>query len=115
MKTTLLALLLLLSGSALAVDIEFQGTPKSRTLLTKDGAVRETLDARESQKYALKITRDGPQYYWASRGDVALLKVTNGEFTTYIAPSGEGYIRIANGAYVEHLTVEMTSVTYYGK
>jgi hypothetical protein len=115
MKTTLLVLTLLVSGSAFAVDIEFQGTPKSRTLVSKDGSVRETLDAKEAKKYSVTITRDGPQYYWASRGDIPLLKLKSGAFTTYISPTGQGYIRITDGAYVEHLTQEMTSVTYYGK
>ncbi len=117
MKTALTILLMLLSWSVLAVEVEFQGTPRSRTSITNDHTVREVLDKKEAAKYSVSITREGDQYFWASRGNLPLIKTKSGAYTTYISSTGEGYIRVRDDQhiYVEHLTVEMTSVTYYGR
>jgi hypothetical protein len=74
MKTALTILLTLLSWSVLAVEVEFKGTPRTRTSISNEHTVREVLDKKESAKYLVSITREGDQYFWASRGNVPLNK-----------------------------------------
>ena len=69
-------------------------------------------------------------YYWASRENTELVRIDSGAFTTYVALTGAGYVRVirteqkqaasranpteASFDYVEHLVIGLRSVTYYG-
>ena len=77
------------------------------------------------------ISRIGDRYYWATRENKEMVAIESGAFITFIAIEGAGYIKVikpemkgvaslmgdaeARFDYVEHLTIGLSSVTYFGK
>lgn len=83
---------------------------------------------------AVRISSDGENYYWASRGNVPLIKTESEGFVTYVATTGAGYIRVMSQTmrqaykklsriekaklgylYMEHLTHMMGALVYFGE
>jgi hypothetical protein len=112
----------------------FVGTPSLK--ITEEGSARQVdkLTEKEARDYRLVITQDGDRYLWASRKNIVLIQVVSGSYVTFVATNGSGYIRTyaphmfealsqmsledqksEQFHYVEHLTVMLGSVTYYGK
>ena len=114
-----------------AREIIFVGVP-IKAIKTSESS-SDTKLLTDSEKIKVVITKEGENYYWTSRGDIALYPTTSGNYITYIAFNGAGYIRIINletqtmiallpdelkidnYSYVEHLTYRMGSFTYYGR
>lgn len=77
------------------------------------------------------ISKIGNDYYWASRDNVKLLRRESGSFVTFVGESKGGYVKIIYPKekkaaallseteqtfdYVEHLTIGLRSVNYWGK
>lgn len=100
--------------------------------ITEGGTDRipEALSPDKAGNLGVVISRIGDRYYWASRENKEMVRREFGAFITYIAVDGAGYVRlIAPGMkkaasllgpseekfdYVEHLTMGLRSITYYG-
>lgn len=114
---------LLVSASAAAAETEFEGTPQTKVEVTLGATTSEAVPRDEREKRRVVITRDGDKYYWASRNNTPLYKLDSGDYVTYVAATGVGYVRVLsprkaigrNVTYMEHLTVQMGSITYFGK
>jgi hypothetical protein len=114
---------LLASGGAVSADTEFEGTPQTRVEVTLGATTSEAVPKAEAVKRRVVITREGNQYFWASRDNTPLYKLDSGDYVTYVAATGVGYVRVLspskaqgrNVRYMEHLTVRMGSITYFGR
>lgn len=136
MKRTLLIFLILFSSSPLLAKetIIFTGFPEVK--ISEGGTFRipEKLTKAKAIEYKCTITKIGDKYFWTTRENRKLISVESGNFITYLAINGEGYVRVVKpegrnlvrkiGAiakdpegqfdYVEHLLLGLKSVTYYG-
>ena len=109
----------------------FRGTPSVK--VSEGGIERmpEAISPDRGANLQCVISRIGDAYYWASRENTELVRIDSGAFTTYVALSGAGYVRVirpeqkqaaalaspteASFDYVEHVVVGLRSITYYGK
>lgn len=122
-KLAFLAAAWLAGTGASAVDTEFEGTPQTKVEVTLGAASSDVVPKDERAKRRVVITRDGDKYYWASRDNTPLYKLDSGDYVTYVSATGVGYVRVLsprksigrNVRYMEHLTVQMGSITYFGK
>jgi hypothetical protein len=123
MRVFLLACLLA-TGLFAQETVVFRGVPQVR--FDADG--RETnphaLSDEGGQKGSCRIVSKGKRFYWASRGNRELIRADAGDYTYYISPEGSGYVKIFTGAsggakppfdYMEQLTSELKTFTYWGK
>ena len=132
MKRLLFVAVLLLYSSAYAESLTvFKGRPSIK--VSEGGVTRtpEKLDPSKVVNLACVISKIGNEYFWASRENTPLSPVESGAFITFVALNGSGYVRIIKSDlkqtaslmsetekefdYVEHLTIGLRSVTYYGK
>jgi hypothetical protein len=129
MKIALSILLSLFTMQSLAQELVLSGTPSKMIEVDQFGDRRTQSDFVENK---LQITKDGENYYWASRGNIPLARTSSGIYITYIAADGSGYIKTVNETakakfieqspdntvgrytYVEHITHDLTSITLYG-
>ncbi len=120
----------LFTTSLVAQEVVLVGTPAKLVELDQFG---DRATYNDFLKVNLRITRDGEQYYWASRGDIPLARKEDGIYVTYVALDGSGYIQTVNETarerflsaapdnivgrytYVEHLLNHMMSTTIYGR
>jgi hypothetical protein len=96
-----------------------EGTPRVKIDATREGAVREVLDAAEAAKNRLTIKIADGRFYWAGQGDQPL-SVTSAGGYTYLSSTEPGrYMRFTwlnnTLAYVEHVDTPLGSVTYWGE
>ena len=104
-----------------AQDDGFIGAPLVRVDADGNEVKRTELSEAAGEKYACRIARKGRRYVWASRGDRELTRSVSGDWTYYVSPEGSGYVKVLTGAsgqafdYVEHVTGEFKTVTYWGK
>lgn len=130
MRLLLLMLLSLLSAELFAQEVVLSGTPE-KIIETDQFGNRATYS--DFLKIDLRIVKDRDNYYWASRGNVPLAKISSGIYITYIAADGSGYVRTVNETarerfieqtpdnlvgrytYVEHISHDLTSSTIYGR
>lgn len=106
--------------------VVFRASPSVRVTSDPGRAERRELSPRERAANQVLIVQRGGNYYWASRGDRLLVHITSGAFHLYIDPRGGGYVKVyvpPAGAspsgetqlqYFEHVSVLMTTVTYWG-
>lgn len=109
----------------------FTGIPSTK--VTESGIERnaEKIEQSKALSVACVVKEIDGKFFWETRGNKALLKIDSGAFITFFAVDGSGYIRVIkpslkdaasvmsntekNFDYVEHLTLGLRSVTYYGK
>jgi|SRR5690606_29075490 hypothetical protein len=138
MRNSLLAVCLLLSLGSVARTIVpqekvvFEGQPTSTAWVGPAVADRRSLTDDESKEFVVRIVENGGRYFWATRGMKELRRVVDEGFITYQAVDGRGYVRVRTAAsasqvsaasqhtrpaveYVEHLVMELGSITYYGR
>jgi hypothetical protein len=115
-------LLAAVAGSALdAQDEGFTGTPLVRVDADGNETKRTELSEVAGEKYACRIMRKGRRYLWTSRGNRELERTVSGDWTYYVSPEGSGYVKVLTGVegqpfdYLEHVTGEFKTVTYWGK
>lgn len=106
--------------AAQAGEVEFIGTPMIRVDADENEVKRTTINEAGGRKYQCRVEKKGRKYIWASRGDRELIRSDAGDWTYYISPQGSGYVKVFSGTglaydYVEHVTGELTTVTYWGK
>lgn len=130
MKIVLFILASLVGVPSIAQEVILTGTPSKIVEIDQLGD-KTTLS--EFLKIDLRITSDGENYFWASRGNIPLAVTSSGIYITYIAVDGSGYIRTVNDTarerfleqspdnvvgrytYVEHISNDLTSTTVYGR
>jgi hypothetical protein len=116
-------LAVLASAGAVAAETEFEGTPDLKVEVTLGAATSEKVSKTEAAERRVIITREGDQYFWASRNNTPLYRLDSGDYITYVAATGVGYVRVLSRSkargrhvtYMEHLTVRLGSITYFGK
>ena len=116
---------LLLAAAAVPVlqaqDDSFTGAPLVRVDADGNEVKRTELSEAAGEKYACRIVRKGRRYVWASRDNRELTRSVAGDWTYYVSPEGSGYVKVLTGVtgrpfdYVEHVTGEFKTVTYWGK
>jgi hypothetical protein len=119
--------------NARATALEFEGTPVLKVEVS-DGAVQTLpVPKQTSLKYGVRVERTPTGYVWASRNNVPLVRVESGDYVTYTATTGAGYLRVLapvmrkallalpdgerekEFVYMEHMVHRMGSITYFGK
>ena len=121
MKTKIFIAAVLLAVSATAAsEVIFEGTPHTRYILGGDTPQTVNLTPSEASEYKVIISKEGDNYFWTSREDTQVVPITSGIFITYVALSGTGYVRTVMPGlnitqYTEHLLINFTGITYYGK
>ncbi len=113
-------------------EVIFTGVPEVR--ISEGGVSRtaEELSGNEAAECKCIITRIGDSYYWTTRENVELIPVASGSgaFTTYLAVTGAGYVRVMNPEfraltpgmseteqsydYIEHVLMGLRTISYYG-
>ena len=111
--------------------LTFTGIPSVK--LTETGVERtsEKIELSKAKSVSCVIKEIDGKFFWETRGNKPLLKTENTAFITFLAVDGSGYIRVIKPTqkeaasvmsiteksfdYVEHLTLGLRSVTYYGK
>jgi hypothetical protein len=102
-------------------DTGFAGTPLVRVDSDEKETKRTELSDTAGEKYQCRIVRKGRKYLWASRNNRELTRSDAGDWTYYVSPEGSGYVKVFHGAaempfdYMEHVTGELKTVTYWGK
>lgn len=120
-----------LVGFAQPATTVFRGRPEFKVGEGGIERLPEQLQPDKAVNLESVVSRIGESYYWASRGNVEMVRLDGGAFITYVALNGAGYIRVikpelkksaaAMGAteerfdYVEHALIGLRSVTYYGQ
>ena len=108
----------------------FSGVP---VVKVNEGGIErlsEDLSREKAVNLGCVISEIGGKYYWATRENKEMVRRVSGAFITFLAVDGSGYVRILDpGAksavslispteakfdYVEHLSVGLRSITYYG-
>jgi hypothetical protein len=124
------SVLMLVQAISVFAEPVFVGSPITK--VSEGGILRtaETLPPDRAATLLCVISTDNGKYYWASRGNVELIPLSAGAFTTYIAVNGSGFVRVISPGlkevaslagetetsfdYVELLLLGLRSVTYYG-
>lgn len=108
-------------GQAVAIPqgaTALEGTPEVRVEVTKDGAIRRTLDAAEAARDRLTIKIVDGRLYWGNP-DRPLTMSSSGNFTYVSAAAPGRYVRFRQLddrlTYVEHVDMAFSSVTYWGE
>lgn len=94
------------------------GTPFSQSKINIQKSASQNLTESQQNEYRLLITKNGDEYFWASRENIPLIKNISGDITVFISPRGSGYIRVSKVEgkflYMEHMPHGFQSVTYWG-
>ena len=89
----------------------------------KTGCKTEYLASKDSIEYRCVIVKRGKRYYWSSREDKELKKTETGMFivftrvdgyTDYIKIVKPGLRELTGYGYMEHMTVLLSTITYFG-
>ena len=114
-------------------EIIFEGYPVTKFETNGVESAKNVLSSSDGMEYKVEITKQGENFYWATRGNVQLHPITSGVYVTYLAVNGAGYVRTYNEQmmrlynslpesqkqteliYMEHLTHQIGSITYYGR
>ena len=93
----------------------------------------ERIPSEKKEEYACIIVKRGDKYFWKSRENYEVTKHLIGAYVEYRRPDRCDYVRIANPSirgdelvnalmfsdsthhYVEHLTIGLTSINYWGR
>ena len=130
-KSVLLLLVLFYSPLVEANEnIVFSGTPIVKISEGGIDRVVDNIKGERAMEFRCVISKVGERYYWLTRENKELVKISSGAYDTFVALNGSGYVRIIpkdmKGAasllggtegkfdYVEHLLLGLRSVTYYG-
>lgn len=133
MRTIAIALLLAFATSIQAGEVVFEGYPVKKIETNENSSNVSVLSKEKSTEYKVVITKEGENYYWATRGNLQVVPMQSGFYITFLAVNGTGYVRtLAPEArnifkqlpaeeqqkqflYFEHLVHQMGSITYYGR
>lgn len=118
------------SGSLIAESVTvFKGYPAIKIIERGSSRDANEVLVAKAPDLACVISNIDGKFYWASRENVEVLPIVSGDFTTYLAINGAGYVRISSPEaraglkttgvaeydYVEHILWALSSITYYGR
>jgi len=134
MRTAILAIALAwVTTPCPGAQLEFIGEPAIKIDISNGVSSSTSIEPLEARQYRAIVIREGDQYSWASRGKVPMIRVESGDYVTYVAATGEGYIRTLSPAaretfdrlsaesqakeftYTEHLVHQLGSTTFFGR
>lgn len=141
MRGLLVVLLVLMSvtltGARQAEMVVFVGHPKAKIQVPRFSFIADGIDIpvekisdEKALEFACLIIKKGDTYYWKSRENRKLIAETDsGIYFNFKLPGRPDYVRIVRPHnrelvssltgvpfdYVEHLTVGLKSINYYGK
>ncbi len=108
-----------------ADETVFVGNPRMRFDADGKATTPHEMSGEGAQKYACRIVKSGRKYIWASRDNRELIRSEAGDYTYFISPEGAGYVKIFTGKaggkqpgsfdYLEQLSSELKTFTYWGK
>lgn len=110
---------LLLSSQALAEHtVTASGVPIKKVMCDINGCQEIPITQQNQASFRMAIVSIQDNYYWASRDKTPLLASLSSDFYHFVAPTGEGYIKISSEddktVYVEHMTLGFKNITYWG-
>lgn len=93
---------------------------------SEDATKRVVLPSEERARNKVIIIKQGEKYLWASREGRELAHHVSGSFHYFVAPGGAGYVKVfavpakqrgrgAHYYFMEHVTVGMASISYWGE
>lgn len=113
-------------------SIVFYGAPSVQIIEGGFDRVAGPIEPSKMNSSKCIIEEIDGKYYWATRDRKPLIRYAAGAYITYVALDGAGYIRTLNPLfdrklveslmsktdlmfdYVEHMTLGLRSITYYG-
>ena len=125
----LLALIISAAPGALAQMVVLNGVPTSKVESSSAETKREVLAQGKQLEARVLITKEGGNYFWASRGNRPLVYRASGVVHVFVEPGGAGYIEVIDQnslpeamrsrdrsriLYKEHIRSMLTSITYWG-
>ncbi len=129
-KLSVAAAILILPLASIAGTV-FSGSPIQKISEAGTERVAEQIPSGRASSISCVINENTGKYYWATRGNKEMFRLSSGAFITYVAVDGSGYVRVIDPSakqaaelmspteakfdYVEHLLLGLRSVTYYGK
>jgi hypothetical protein len=126
-----LALLAILFGAAAAHAqvLVLNGLPSSKVESSSAETKREVLPQSKQLESRVLITKEGGNYFWASRGNRPLVYRSSGVVHVFVEAGGAGYIEVIDQnalpepmrakdapriLYKEHIRSMLTTITYWG-
>ena len=101
-----------------ATATTLEGIPTVRIDSAEGGTTRRVLSAAEAAKSRLTVGLVDGRYYWTSRENRLLQRISSGEFT-YLSSDPGHYIRFTRLndkiSYAEHVDLASGSVTWWGE
>jgi hypothetical protein len=121
-RKELIATLVSTAGmSQTATKLVFMGFPfRSSINMIGNDDFKELSDA-ESKEYVCMISFKNGKYYWTSRDNKEMSRNGSGNFVTFAALDGMGYVKFSPTMkdlpldYMEHLHDKLFTITYWGK
>jgi hypothetical protein len=117
---------------SMALDVVFEGTPNVKVEVAEGTSETTRLRPERAKELTVRITKTATGYAWSSRNNVPMTRTESGAYVTYMATTGAGYVRVLSPAmrkalealpkekrdkeftYMEHMTHQLGSVTYFG-
>jgi len=134
MRTAILAIALgAVTTLSLGAQLEFIGEPAIKIEISNGVSSSSSIEPLEARSYRAIVIQEGDRYFWASRGKGPMIRVESGDYVTYVAATGEGYIRTLSPAardtfdqlpaetqakeftYTEHFVHRLGSTTFFGR
>jgi hypothetical protein len=128
-RLALFAALTLVATFAQAQTLVLNGIPTSKVQSSSGTTEREVLPQAKQLEARVLITKQGGNYFWASRGNRALVYRMSGVVHIFIEAGGAGYIEVIDQntlpesmrsndkprvLYQEHIRSMLSSITYWG-
>lgn len=113
----LLGIILVTFPLSSCAQATFECFPEYKISIDETGYDKVILSPKESNTFKTLITAKNNRYYWSSNNDFILYKSRNDNFSTYVNPKGEGYVKIKEiltMPYIEHQNNGLKTITYYG-
>lgn len=116
--TVLTSLLFLTTPSVAEHTIVASGLPIKKSMCDISGCKEIPITLENQASFRLSIISVKDNYFWASRDKKPLIASSSDDFYNFVAPTGEGYIKISSEegktVYVEHMTLGFKNITYWG-
>ena len=122
-------ILLVFAAPSVSAQLVLNAAPTVRVVSGDASTERTVLPAGEQEEFRVVITTRNGRYFWASREGAELVHSTSGSFHWFKDPGGGGYVKILDQEsqpeflrdpelprflYMEHLTVMLGTITYWG-
>ena len=94
------------------------GIPIKKMLCDINGCQQIPITQQNQSGFRMSIVSFKDSFFWGSRDKKPLIASYSKEFYSFVAPGGEGYIKISTEdgktVYVEHMTLGFKNITYWG-